>query len=979
MLPSTFGNNKISAFANGLILANTNFNCKNNLFYAGVPSATNSIYSSPQGNFTTLENYKMHVCSKDINSVSETVPFLSLDYTNSNYLHINPAMPSLVNNMGFSTPEITLDYDGDTRSATTPDIGADELNGITGILTTPLTPPVLWLKADAGVYTDAGVTTATNGQTVQQWNDQSCNGFNASQPDGSKRPAWQQNAFNGKPALWFDGTNGNYWLENTVNTPVATTGSARTYFVVAKAACSATGTYYPGGHLFTNRRTACASTLEFVQNGSGIFHGGNLCSNHPEATSVNFTSGQNQPFVGSWRTNGTGSNLDFWFNGIAATTANANFIDDNGSAGYCIGDRRDAFQFDVPTGRYDWQGHIAEIIVYDRALTDGERQSVETYLYNKYQLGTQALPSACNVKLWLKADTGVFTDAGVTAATNGQDIQQWNDQSANGYNVTQTVAASKPIWEQYAFNGKPALFFDGSTGDKNLNNITQNLVGSGSARTIFIVAQKKCEWSDGGTLFSFRKTPLMGALMWYSTGGNLYTYTDGQTTTNNATVDNSLLNIAYINPTFFTYLVPTQNAKIDLYLNGTQQSVSQVGNIASENGTNGFTVGAREDFGSQGWKGWIAEVIVYDRALTTTERQSVESYLQTKYGTTGLPPVFNNIPSATVISNATQADGTWNHIYNSTDNSKVIASVKDNCLALGTINSTVYIDGTAGQYNGQRYMRRHYVINPATDPVGTKRVRLYYTNADFADLQTYVPTLTSASQLVITKYDGANEDGVFDPTGGTVELLPSSQITTGTVFGVNYLEFDVTGFSEFWIHTGFTALPLQFISFSAQKCNSNQVCLNWKTANEQNVSHFEIERSSDGFVFSKIGTKQASNQQQNNYTDTDDISIVQTKQVYYRIKQVDVNTSSKLSNVQQINLDSKTAIVIYPNPVKDEIKITGWQKVKAAQLMDASGRVIMQWNINSSILPINKIVKGIYMLQLQLKTGETQNQKILKE
>ena len=716
MLPGTFGNNKISAFAVGISTAAAQFMARNNLFYAGTPSATNFIYNSTTGVSQTLENYKLHVCSKDSNSVTGTVPFLSLDYTNPNYLHIDPAVASLINNMGYATPTVMVDYDGDARNATTPDIGADELNGIAGVLTTPLTPPVLWLKADVGV----------------------------------------------------------------------------------------------------------------------------------------------------------------------------------------------------------------------------------------------------------------FVDAGVTAAMNGQSVQQWNDQSCNGYNVSQTNAANKPTWEQYAFNGKPALFFDGSTGDKNLNNITQNLVGSGSARTIFIVAQKKCEWSDGGTLFSFRKTPLMGALMWYSTGGNLYTYTDGQTTTNNATVDNSLLNIAYINPTFFTYLVSTQNAKIDLYLNGTQQSVSQVGNIASENGTNGFTVGAREDFGSQGWKGWIAEVIVYDRALTTTERQSVESYLQTKYGTTGLPPVFNNIPSATVISNANQADGTWNHIYNSTDNSKVIASVKDNCLALGTINSTVYADANAGQYNGQRYMRRHYVINPTTDPVGTKRVRLYYTNADFVDLQTYIPTLTSASQLVITKFDGTNEDGVYTPSEGTSVLIPSSQITTGSVFGVNYLEFDVTGFSEFWIHTGLYALPLDFLTFSAQKCSNNQVCLNWQTANEQNVSHFEIERSSDATNFLSVAIKPANNQPQNTYTATDDIAALQSStKIYYRIKEVDKNGFSKLSNISLVRLDSKT-VTVYPTVVGSSFTVQNDDNAKMQfWLSSADGKTIRLLKINAgtNIVFTDTLAAGIYFYQVYNNEG----------
>jgi hypothetical protein len=35
----------------------------------------------------------------------------------------------------------------------------------------------------------------------------------------------------------------------------------------------------------------------------------------------------------------------------------------------------------------------------------------------------------------------------------------------------------------------------------------------------------------------------------------------------------------------------------------------------------------------QFWWGDIAEVVIYDRALTTTERQQVEAYLKAKYET----------------------------------------------------------------------------------------------------------------------------------------------------------------------------------------------------------------------------------------------------------------------------------------------------------------------------------------------------------
>jgi ELWxxDGT repeat protein len=190
---------------------------------------------------------------------------------------------------------------------------------------------------------------------------------------------------------------------------------------------------------------------------------------------------------------------------------------------------------------------------------------------------------------------------------------------------------------------------------------------------------------------------------------------------------------------------------------------------------------------------------------------------------------------------------------------------------------------------------------------------------------------------------------------------------------------NVSSFSPFGVINA-SILPLKFISFSAQKCNSNQVCLNWKTANEQNVSHFEIERSTDGVLFTKVGTKSANNLSQNAYTTTDDISAIQTKQLYYRIKQVDVNGKTTNSTVQLIKLQNSEQITIYPNPVADEINITNWSKVQKVQLLDVTGKRVKQWqSITSSLFPIKEVAAGVYFMQLKLINGQVQTQKIVKQ
>lgn len=132
----TSGADFISAFFNSQTTATSNFLSNHNLFYAGEPTTTNYIYSwgpslSTATKYITLADYKTQVGAKDAGSVTENPPFLSLDYNHPGYLHINPAVPSIINDKGVGIAEVPVDYDGDVRSATAPDIGADELAGIT--------------------------------------------------------------------------------------------------------------------------------------------------------------------------------------------------------------------------------------------------------------------------------------------------------------------------------------------------------------------------------------------------------------------------------------------------------------------------------------------------------------------------------------------------------------------------------------------------------------------------------------------------------------------------------------------------------------------------------------------------------------------------------------------------------------------------------------------------------------------------------
>ncbi len=99
----------------------------NNLFYAGIPSLKNLIFHD--GNpYQTITSFKTLVSGREAASITENPHFLSTSNP-TNFLHINPAISTLIEGGGSSITNYTDDYDGNLRSGTTPDIGADEFTG----------------------------------------------------------------------------------------------------------------------------------------------------------------------------------------------------------------------------------------------------------------------------------------------------------------------------------------------------------------------------------------------------------------------------------------------------------------------------------------------------------------------------------------------------------------------------------------------------------------------------------------------------------------------------------------------------------------------------------------------------------------------------------------------------------------------------------------------------------------------------------
>ncbi len=127
-------------------------------------------------------------------------------------------------------------------------------------------------------------------------------------------------------------------------------------------------------------------------------------------------------------------------------------------------------------------------------------------------------------------------------------------------------------------------------------------------------------------------------------------------------------------------------------------------------------------------------------------------------------------------------------------------------------------------------------------------------------------------------------------------LLYQWAITSGTrLTAIAYLNATGAGStSEFGGVSVAANLPVHFTSFNG-RVKDGQSFLTWTTAEEQNNSYFEVQKSTNGSNYTSIGkvTPKGGLTNQYDFTDGSTLSSVN----YYRLKQVDLDGRSMFSKV----------------------------------------------------------------------------------
>ena len=177
-------------------------------------------------------------------------------------------------------------------------------------------------------------------------------------------------------------------------------------------------------------------------------------------------------------------------------------------------------------------------------------------------------------------------------------------------------------------------------------------------------------------------------------------------------------------------------------------------------------------------------------------------------------------------------------------------------------------------------------------------------------------------------------------------------------------------------------LPITLTSFTAQKQRETTL-LTWQTATEQNNKEYQIERSSDGVTFKKIGVVASKNNLSGSkYTYVDAYPLFGND--YYRLKSVDIDRKFSYSNIDKVtfNLNANN-VIVYPNPAKDILIIQSNFKGEKLNIIitDLAGRKILQTiKTNNQLIEIQipDLGSGLYLLKIN--DGITSvSKKIIKE
>lgn len=419
---------------------------------------------------------------------------------------------------------------------------------------------------------------AEEGEHLLEWKDASGNGFHAVATNASKdhAPRFMLHGTDGKPVVRFNGERADgMTIDDRLNLD-------RPYTVFVVDAYTSAG-QHRGRSLHSRNRNWLLGRWE---NTSTHYAEGWVGSNVPN-------SGVDTFAIHTAVSNQNGS--QYFLNGINRTHSQA-----PQAAPGLLGIAAHGGNFSNETSDLD----VAEIIVFDRVLTDAEIAAIHAFLARKY-FKPHVLP-----------DDGlqVLLRAGAISIGDGEPISTWADQSGNnnhGIEVTRS-GDFQPTYVAGDADRPPVVHFYGN--QRSGMDITRSLILT-RPYTIFLVdAYSSLGANRGRSLHARDSNWLLGR--W---SGYLAHYASGWVTSYNNVAEDDVFDVHVA--------VGTENQSF-YYRNGVNETVntSPTGNPGriGLSAHSGYFNNEASDLD-------VAELFIFDRVLTQNEIELITRYLKAKY------------------------------------------------------------------------------------------------------------------------------------------------------------------------------------------------------------------------------------------------------------------------------------------------------------------------------------------------------------
>lgn len=229
------------------------------------------------------------------------------------------------------------------------------------------------------------------------------------------------------------------------------------------------------------------------------------------------------------------------------------------------------------------------------------------------------------LKLWLDASQ-------ITGLSDGETVALWSDKSGESNDAIQSTEVNKPLFKTNITNGEPVVRFDGSNDRLDITNDASMQI---STSMTFIAVVAYDNWGSSNHETIIAKGPHSNGLNYLFGKSNdndlKFVYNDGSFRNVTETTFNLTNNQFYI----LTTVVNKSDNKVYFYVDGDlKSSPTDANNLNySAASTVGAKIGANGTDG-EFLNGDIANGLLYDSLLSDSDRESVESYLSSKYNIT---------------------------------------------------------------------------------------------------------------------------------------------------------------------------------------------------------------------------------------------------------------------------------------------------------------------------------------------------------